>query len=81
MKKSLAIELEFDIKTTRRAIAFVTGEVMSDEEITAKFFDREPVKVDLGTMINPTELFQMCAAFVSIIAADGEAKNKTPDAV
>lgn len=72
MNKPLAIQLEFDIKTVRRALAILTGEVMSDEEINAKFFDREPVKVDAAELFGESESLQISAGFLSIIMDEGK---------
>jgi hypothetical protein len=76
MKKPLAIQLEFDIKSVRRALALITGEAMTDEEIIAKFFDREAVKVDTEEMLGESEAFQICAAFLAVIMADGQPKKE-----
>ena len=76
MKKPLAIQLEFDIKSVRRALALITGEAMTDEEITAKFFDREAVKVDTEEMLGESEAFQICAAFLAVIMSDGQPKKE-----
>jgi hypothetical protein len=76
MKKPLAIQLEFDIKNVRRALALITGEAMTDEEITAKFFDREAVTVDMAEMLGEGESFQICAAFVALMIADDQPKQE-----
>lgn len=76
MKKPLAIQLEFDIKSVRRALALITGEVMSDEEITAKFFDREPVKLDAVEILGESDAFQICAGFAAFIIADSQPKKE-----
>lgn len=73
MKKPLAVQFEFDMKTIRRALALITGEAMTDEEIIAKFIDREPVKADTEAILeNDMEAFQICAWFIAVIAADGK---------
>jgi hypothetical protein len=76
MKKPLAIQLEFDIRCVRRALALITGESMTDEEITAKFFDRQAVKIDTEKILGVGESLQICAAFLAIIIADGQEKKK-----
>ena len=72
MEQALAIQLKFDIKQVRRAVALLTGDAPSDEEIQRRFFDREPIGID-DSDLPPNEAFQMCAAFVAfIIAAENE---------
>jgi hypothetical protein len=73
MKKPIAVKIEFDIKDVRRALALITGDTMTDDEINETFFDRDPVGVKLGE----SEMFQMCIAFVALIVADGEPKKET----
>lgn len=67
MKQSLAIKLKFETKEVRRAVAMITGEAPSDEEIKKRFFDREPVEID-SEILNE-QAFQICAAFVAFIIA------------
>jgi hypothetical protein len=76
MKKPLAVQLEFDVRTVRRALALLTGEAMSDEEIVAKFFDREAVKFDIDEQFGEVEAFQMCAAMLAVIMAEGKVEQQ-----
>lgn len=76
MKKPLAIQLEFDIKNVRSAVAFMTGEVMTDEEITAKFFERDPIKIDTYKELGGTDAFQICIAFTAFIMAEDKPKKE-----
>lgn len=76
MKKPLAIQLEFDITTVRKALVMITGEVLSDEEITAKFFEREPVKIDTQTMFGETESLQLCLSLISMIRLNEQPKEE-----
>lgn len=76
MKKPLSIQLQFDIKNVRRALALITGEAMTDEEITVKFFDREPVIADMEELLGEGESFQICLAFVAMIFADTQPKQE-----
>lgn len=72
MKKALAIQLEFDMASVRRALLLITGEVVSDEEITAKYIERENVKVNMEELLGDREAFQMCAGLLAILMADGK---------
>ena len=75
MKNTLAIQIKTDIKTVRRAVALITGEAMTDEEIENSFFDREPLQLDLKEALGETEEFQICAAFTAILLADDIAEH------
>lgn len=69
MLKPLALHLEFDVKAVRKAIAQLTGEVLSDEEINEKFFNREPLKLDVQKFLG-AEADQICMAFSALLYAD-----------
>lgn len=75
MKHILAIQLQFDIKTVRKAVVMLTGEMLTDEEIAARYFDREMVITDVGELMDPGESFQMCLAFLAMM--EGAAKAPT----
>lgn len=75
-KRPLAIQLNFDIKSVRRALALITGDTMTDEEINAKFFDRDPVRVDVEKMLGVVDSLQLCAGFIAIVMADGQEKKE-----
>jgi len=79
MKKPLAIQLEFDIKSVRRALALITGEVATDEEIIAKFFDRDPIKVDVEEMLGEADALKMCVAFTAIIQSEYQPDKKSKE--
>jgi len=71
--KALALHLEFDVKAVRKAIAQLTGEVLSDEEINENFFDREPLKLDVQQFLG-AEADQICMAFCALLYADAIGK-------
>ena len=79
MKKPLAIQLEFDIKSVRRALALITGEAATDEEIIAKFFDREPIKIDVEEMLGEADALKMCIAFTAIIQSEYQPDKKSKE--
>jgi len=67
-KKPIALNLLFDVKSIRKAVALITGEAMSDEEINKKFFDREKVDFDIDKMKGcESEALQISILFVTLI--------------
>lgn len=73
-KRILAINFAFDEKQVRRAIALISGEGLSDEELNRRFFNREPVTVDSDIL--EEEADPMCIAFVSFIIGMEEAEKE-----
>lgn len=65
MKKPLAITFLADEKEVRKALAILTGELISDEELEKKFFSN-PIDMDMEMMGEDSK--NMILAFVAIIA-------------
>lgn len=76
MEKKLALQFEFDIKTVRRAVALISGEAMTDEEINAKFFDRESVTVSEKLLGSEAEVLQFCTGLVLLVLNEGELEKE-----
>lgn len=74
MKKALAFKLMVDPKDVRRALALITGDSISEEELDAKFFNREPMEVSFPAE-DRNEEFQMTAAFVALMIINLEEKK------
>lgn len=78
-KQTLAIQLQFDFPTIKKAIALVTGVELTDEEIKEKYIDCPPVQAYLTDMLGVAAV-QACAGMIgSMIAVrDGELKILNP---
>ncbi len=70
MKNSLALKLEFDIKTIRKALVLLTGEMFTDEQIKQKFIDREHLVVDMEDALGEGDALQICSGFCALLVAD-----------
>ena len=79
MKKPIAVKLVFDMKTVRRAVAIITGDVMSDEDLQAKFFDCEKVDFDMEAKIDEGIELTMCLAMVALIMQEPDASPIKPN--
>lgn len=69
MKKPLALKLMVDEKTVRRALALLTGEGISNEDMEKRYFS-EPVEVDLEELVGTNDAFPMIAAFVGFMTKE-----------
>ena len=69
MKQPLAAKLMFDIKTIQKAYFMLTNELIPDDEIKAKFFDKEPTEIDFEK-IDPDQEFSIALAFTASIIAN-----------
>ncbi|WP_170073154.1 hypothetical protein [Mongoliibacter ruber] len=76
MNKTFAIQFQFDIKTIRKAVFMLTDDIMSDEEITAKFFDRDPLLVKAEETFSRDDLNNSAMAFAGLIIADDQPKKE-----
>lgn len=76
-RKPLAFKLMVDPKNVRRAVALVTGEPMTDEELNKKFFDREPI--ELESPGDAGEDFQMTVAFAALMMAEDMKSEEVPE--
>lgn len=65
MKKPLAITFLVEEKEVRKAMAILTGNALSDEELEKNFFS-DPIQIDMEMM--EEQASQMTLAFVAIIA-------------
>ncbi|WP_353124184.1 hypothetical protein [Dysgonomonas capnocytophagoides] len=73
-KKELAIRLLVDEKQINKALVTLDQDVLSPEEINKRFFDRKPFVFDVDLM--EEEAFAMTVAFVALIEADNQEKEK-----
>lgn len=68
-RKALAFKLMVDPKNVRRAVAIITGETLTDEEIDKRFFDKEPAEIS----VDPSIEFETTIAFTAfMLAEEGE---------
>lgn len=65
MKKPLAITFLVEEKEVRKAMALLTGELLTDVELESNFFS-EPVQIDMEMMEDQAST--MTLAFVALIA-------------
>lgn len=77
MKKTIAIKQVFDITTIRKAYVFLTGQLITDEDIDKRFINREPVTMDLEEM-KDHEAMLMCSAYLSLIIEAEKPKKEAP---
>jgi len=75
-KKILAVRLLVDEKQVQQAASFldVSDEVISKEDVQHRFFNREPVVVDVTEL--GEESFSMTLAFVSYILSKEQDENE-----
>lgn len=60
----------FDIKTIQKACFILTEELISEDEIKARFFDSEPKEIDFEE-IDPEQELPIALAFTASIIAKG----------
>lgn len=65
MKKPLAISFLVEEKEVRKAMALLTGNALSDEELDKNFFN-EPVEIDMDELGEDSK--NMTLAFVAMVA-------------
>ncbi|GAB6010818.1 hypothetical protein [Viscerimonas tarda] len=75
-KKILAIRLLVDEKQVQQVASFldVSDDVISTEDLQRRFFDREPVVVDVTEL--EEQAFPMTMAFVASILGKEENENE-----
>lgn len=69
MKQPNSSKWMFSIKTIQRAYFLLTNDLITDEEVKAKFFDREPAEIDFEKIDPDQELAIALAFTASMVAA------------
>ncbi|KAF0193954.1 MAG: hypothetical protein FD166_3620 [Bacteroidetes bacterium] len=64
MKQPIAAKLMFSIKTIQKAYFMLTNELMTEEDVKSKFFDREPMEIDFEK-IDPDQELAIALAFTA----------------
>ena len=73
MKKTLAIQVQTDEKTVKRALAVMGLDIPADTEINETYFSNTPLKIDLDAELKE-ESFALTLFFIACIYA-----NKKPE--
>lgn len=76
MPHSLDVKLQFDLKTIRIALALISGEIFTDEQILEKYVNIDPITIDCETEMGNADSLEICLGFVAIIESRTEPKEE-----
>ena len=69
MKKTLALNFIAEEKDIRRVYTLLTGENLTEEDLDAKFVNRESIEIDLEEVEKTTESPGLQIGFIAIMVA------------